>query len=118
MVKLITEITAFCPFPAESRGSAGSPNRRPSCYQIASCCSFCPFHFSSSAFPCLDCIYAIMESEAFEDLQQKNVGALRTVKDLSAGAAGGIAQVLIGMVPGHCVCQLTTMLPVLSIEQC
>lgn len=37
-----------------------------------------------------------MESEAFEDIQ-KGGGALRTVKDLSAGALGGIAQVLIGM---------------------
>lgn len=37
-----------------------------------------------------------MEAEAFEDMQ-KGGGALRTVKDLSAGAAGGIAQVLIGM---------------------
>lgn len=37
-----------------------------------------------------------MESEAFEDLQ-KGGGTLRTVKDLSAGALGGIAQVLIGM---------------------
>ncbi|KAA8644759.1 hypothetical protein EYZ11_002211 [Aspergillus tanneri] len=36
-----------------------------------------------------------MESEAFEDLQ-KGGGALRTIKDLSAGAAGGIAQVLLG----------------------
>ncbi|RJE26275.1 carrier protein [Aspergillus sclerotialis] len=36
-----------------------------------------------------------MESEAFEDIQ-KGGGALRTVKDLSAGALGGIAQVLIG----------------------
>lgn len=37
-----------------------------------------------------------MEAEAFEDIQ-KGGGALRAVKDLSAGAAGGIAQVLIGM---------------------
>lgn len=37
-----------------------------------------------------------MESEAFEDLQ-KGGGALRTIKDLSAGAAGGVAQVLLGM---------------------
>lgn len=37
-----------------------------------------------------------MESEAFEDIQ-KGGGALRTVKDLGAGALGGIAQVLIGM---------------------
>ncbi|KAL4896519.1 mitochondrial carrier domain-containing protein [Aspergillus ambiguus] len=36
-----------------------------------------------------------MESEAFEDLE-KGGGALRTVKDLAAGAAGGIAQVLLG----------------------
>lgn len=43
-----------------------------------------------------------MESEAFEDLQ-KGGGALRTVKDLAAGAAGGMAQVLLGMmspIPG------------------
>lgn len=44
-----------------------------------------------------------MESEAFEDLE-KGGGALRTVKDLAAGAAGGMAQVLLGMwaarVPG------------------
>lgn len=37
-----------------------------------------------------------MESEAFEDMQ-KGGGALRTVKDLGSGAAGGIAQVLLGM---------------------
>lgn len=37
-----------------------------------------------------------MEWEAFEDLE-KGGGALRTVKDLGAGALGGIAQVLIGM---------------------
>lgn len=37
-----------------------------------------------------------MESEAFEDMQ-KGGGALRTVKDLGAGAAGGVAQVLLGM---------------------
>lgn len=36
-----------------------------------------------------------MESEAFEDMQ-KGGGALRTVKDLAAGAAGGMAQVLLG----------------------
>ncbi|KAG2028087.1 hypothetical protein GB937_000540 [Aspergillus fischeri] len=36
-----------------------------------------------------------MESEAFEDMQ-KGGGALRTLKDLAAGAAGGIAQVLLG----------------------
>lgn len=37
-----------------------------------------------------------MEWEAFEDMQ-KGGGALRTVKDLGAGAAGGMAQVLLGM---------------------
>ena len=37
-----------------------------------------------------------MESEAFEDLE-KGGGALRTIKDLAAGAAGGMAQVLLGM---------------------
>lgn len=37
-----------------------------------------------------------MESEAFEDMQ-KGGGALRTIKDLAAGAAGGMAQVLLGM---------------------
>ncbi|KAF9892755.1 hypothetical protein FE257_001157 [Aspergillus nanangensis] len=36
-----------------------------------------------------------MESEAFEDME-KGGGALRTIKDLGAGAAGGIAQVLLG----------------------
>ncbi|KAJ5224908.1 uncharacterized protein N7469_008411 [Penicillium citrinum] len=36
-----------------------------------------------------------MESEAFEDIE-KGADALRTVKDLAAGAAGGIAQVLLG----------------------
>ncbi|PWY76270.1 mitochondrial carrier [Aspergillus heteromorphus CBS 117.55] len=36
-----------------------------------------------------------MESEAFEDMQ-KGGDSLRMVKDLSAGAAGGIAQVLLG----------------------
>lgn len=39
-----------------------------------------------------------MESEAFEDLE-KGGGALRTVKDLAAGAAGGMAQVLLGIPP-------------------
>ncbi|EAL88364.1 carrier protein ymc1 [Aspergillus fumigatus] len=38
-----------------------------------------------------------MESEAFEDMQ-KGGGALRTIKDLAAGAAGGIAQVLLDIV--------------------
>lgn len=37
----------------------------------------------------------IMESEAFDDLE-KSTDALRTVKDLAAGAAGGMAQVLLG----------------------
>lgn len=37
-----------------------------------------------------------MESEAFDDLE-KSTDALRTVKDLAAGAAGGMAQVLLGM---------------------
>lgn len=36
-----------------------------------------------------------MDSETFEDLE-KGGGALRTIKDLTAGAAGGIAQVLLG----------------------
>ncbi|CAL5867358.1 uncharacterized protein PFLUO_LOCUS1574 [Penicillium psychrofluorescens] len=36
-----------------------------------------------------------MESEAFEELE-KGGGALRTVKDLASGAAGGMAQVLLG----------------------
>lgn len=36
-----------------------------------------------------------MESEAFDDLE-KSTDALRTVKDLAAGAAGGMAQVLLG----------------------
>jgi hypothetical protein len=34
-----------------------------------------------------------MEAELLEE----HGGALRTVKDLTAGAAGGIAQVLLGM---------------------
>lgn len=42
-----------------------------------------------------------MESEAFEDLQ-KGGGALRAVKDLGAGAAGGMAQVLLGMCWIYC----------------
>ncbi|KAL1854192.1 carrier protein ymc1 [Paecilomyces lecythidis] len=37
-----------------------------------------------------------MEPQAWEDLERADGGALRTVKDLSAGAAGGIAQVLLG----------------------
>lgn len=37
-----------------------------------------------------------METEAYEDLEKQG-GPLRAVKDLTAGAAGGIAQVLIGM---------------------
>lgn len=36
-----------------------------------------------------------MESEAFDDLE-KSTDALRTIKDLAAGAAGGMAQVLLG----------------------
>ena len=39
-----------------------------------------------------------MESEAFDDLA-KSTDPLRTVKDLAAGAAGGIAQVLLGKCP-------------------
>lgn len=35
-----------------------------------------------------------MEAEALE--MEKGGGALRTIKDLSAGAAGGVAQVLLG----------------------
>ncbi|GLI72188.1 carrier protein ymc1 [Penicillium ochrochloron] len=38
-----------------------------------------------------------MESEAFDDLE-KSTDALRTVKDLAAGAAGGMAQVLLDIV--------------------
>ncbi|KAJ5257128.1 hypothetical protein N7478_013232 [Penicillium angulare] len=38
-----------------------------------------------------------MESEAFEDIQ-KGADPLRTVKDLAAGAAGGMAQVLLDIV--------------------
>lgn len=37
-----------------------------------------------------------MEPQAWEDLENPT-DALRTVKDLAAGAAGGIAQVLLGM---------------------
>jgi hypothetical protein len=37
-----------------------------------------------------------MEPQPWEDLE-KPVDSLRTVKDLAAGAAGGIAQVLLGM---------------------
>jgi hypothetical protein len=36
-----------------------------------------------------------MECEALEDLE-KGGGALRTIKDLASGAAGGMAQVLLG----------------------
>ncbi|KAJ5648774.1 hypothetical protein N7490_005146 [Penicillium lividum] len=36
-----------------------------------------------------------MESEAFDDIE-KGVDALRTIKDLASGAAGGMAQVLLG----------------------
>lgn len=36
-----------------------------------------------------------MEYEALEDME-KGGGALRTIKDLAAGAAGGMAQVLLG----------------------
>ena len=32
-----------------------------------------------------------------EILEHHDEGALRTIKDLGAGAAGGIAQVLLGM---------------------
>lgn len=51
--------------------------------------------FISPHFPFCATI-AAMESEAFEDMQ-KGGGALRTIKDLAAGAAGGMAQVLLGM---------------------
>lgn len=34
--------------------------------------------------------------EAIEAKEAENAGWVRTVKDLSAGAAGGIAQVLLG----------------------
>lgn len=37
-----------------------------------------------------------MEPQPWEDLE-KPTDPLRTVKDLAAGAAGGIAQVLLGM---------------------
>lgn len=37
-----------------------------------------------------------METEVIDSLD-KGGGALRTVKDLAAGAAGGMAQVLLGM---------------------
>jgi solute carrier family 25 carnitine/acylcarnitine transporter 20/29 len=37
-----------------------------------------------------------METETIDQLE-KGGGALRTIKDLAAGAAGGIAQVLLGM---------------------
>ena len=32
----------------------------------------------------------------------KNAGWARTAKDLFAGAAGGVAQVLLGELPGRC----------------
>jgi solute carrier family 25 carnitine/acylcarnitine transporter 20/29 len=35
--------------------------------------------------------------EPQEILEHEGGGALRTIKDLSAGAAGGVAQVLLGM---------------------
>ena len=37
-----------------------------------------------------------METETIDQIEQGG-GALRTVKDLAAGAAGGMAQVLLGM---------------------
>lgn len=37
-----------------------------------------------------------METETIDQLEQGG-GALRTIKDLAAGAAGGMAQVLLGM---------------------
>lgn len=37
-----------------------------------------------------------METEVIDSLD-KGGGALRTVKDLAAGAAGGMAQVILGM---------------------
>jgi hypothetical protein len=37
-----------------------------------------------------------MESETIDKIEQGG-GALRTIKDLAAGAAGGMAQVLLGM---------------------
>lgn len=38
-----------------------------------------------------------METETIDQLEQGGGGALRTIKDLAAGAAGGMAQVLLGM---------------------
>jgi hypothetical protein len=62
-------------------------------------CSFEPFwslpgchSFSNSARIYRTSTVTAMEAELLEEH-----GALRTVKDLSAGAAGGIAQVLLGM---------------------
>lgn len=46
-------------------------------------------HLHISTQPCT------MESEAFEDIE-KGADSLRVVKDLVSGAAGGIAQVLLG----------------------
>jgi glycerate kinase len=43
-----------------------------------------------------------MEERALEDFE-KSDGALRTIKDLGAGAAGGIAQVLLGKLLGSFV---------------
>ena len=38
-----------------------------------------------------------METEVIDSIDKGGGGALRTIKDLVAGAAGGIAQVLLGM---------------------
>lgn len=45
-----------------------------------------------------------METEVIDSLD-KGGGALRTIKDLAAGAAGGMAQVLLGM------CTLLCLIP-------
>lgn len=52
-----------------------------------------------------------MESEAFEELE-KGGGALRTVKDLASGAAGGMAQVLLGR------CALSSSFPEDGTTKC
>lgn len=38
-----------------------------------------------------------METEVIDSIDKGGGGALRTIKDLTAGAVGGMAQVMLGM---------------------
>jgi len=57
-----------------------------------------------------------------EALEEANSGLSRTLKDLFAGAVGGVAQVLIGMAPSELVsifnCWRPGVFPVLQTTRC